>query len=347
MHNVDYISASSARLRWKKSLKNYKMLLTLPEYVWLHIFDHLDFASLWMMMLLSPICAQYIGSSVKLMLRHQLTLTAGKCNTFKKRADLSNIQFRNVYVKSCQSYEQLKKFTKIIKNMKGSIEILEIEDFERNQIGEVLDFFQGFDKLRILKIKNCKISEEVKFQHLPAMPSLVEVTFEKCDGNFFKLFHRQEGITKITIRNPDWTWNGFSHDDFNDLVKALPNIDSIIMDGSGTGSYFDCDHFPYKIRRLDTSMITFHWYVGIRTARKTFLEAQKGFLKELVIHQLPYDFDGGNVLKFIIEQMGLDQFYYGKIPLIYDRKIQPVLEFMATEIQLCAMFEMFRQFPSK
>ena len=279
------------------------------------------------------------------MLRHQLTLTAGKCEILKNRSDLLNIQFRNISIKSCKSYEQLRKFTRIIKDMKGSVEILELEDFKRNQIREILDFFQGFSKLRILKFKNCQISEEVTLQQLPAMPSLNEVFFEKCDGNLFKLFQRQESIIKITVRNPDWTWNGFSHDDFNDLVKALPNIDLIVMDGSGTGSYFNCDHFPYKIRRLETSMITFHWYVGIRTARKTFLEAQKGFLKELIIHQLPYDFDGGNVLKFIIEQMGLDKFYYGKIPLIYDRKIQPVIEFMANEIQLCAMFEMFRQFP--
>jgi hypothetical protein len=280
------------------------------------------------------------------MLKHQLELTPEKCEILKDRPELSKIQFRNISVKSFKGFEQLRKFTKIIRNMKGSIEILDLEDFKRIQIKEVLEFFQNCSKLRILNIKNCMIYEEVTFQHLAAIPSLKEVAFEKCDGNFFKLFHRQEGITKITVRNPDWTWNGFSHDDFNDMVKALPKIDTIVMDGLGTGSYFDCDNFPYKIRRLETSMISFHWYVGIKTARKTFLESQKRFLKELIIHKLPYDFDGGKVLKFIIEQMGLDRFYYGKIPLIYDRLIQPVHEFMANEIQLCAMYEMFRQFPS-
>jgi hypothetical protein len=93
-------------------------------------------------------------------------------------------------------------------------------------------------------------------------------------------------------------------------------------------------------------MITFHWYVGIRTARKNFLEKQKNYLKELTIHQLPFDFDGGNVLKFIVEQMELDRFYYGNILLIKDQQIQPVQEFMANEIQICAMYEMFRQFSS-
>jgi len=281
------------------------------------------------------------------MLKHQFALAAETCELLKDHKYLSQIPFRNISIKCFKDYDQLRKFTKIIKHMKGSIEILELEDFKRNQIREVLDLFEGCSKLRILKIKNCMIYEEVTLQHLAAIPSLKEVSFEKCDGNFFKLFHRQEGIIKITVRNPDWNWNGFSHDDFNDLVKALPNIDTIVMDGTGTGSYFDCDYFPYKIRRLETSMITFHWYIGIKTARKTFLETQKSFLKELVIHKLPYDFDGGKVLKFIIEQMGLDRFYYGKIPLIYDRQIQPVQEFMANEIQLCAMYEMFRQFPSK
>jgi hypothetical protein len=73
---------------------------------------------------------------------------------------------------------------------------------------------------------------------------------------------------------------------------------------------------------------------------------QIGFLKDLTIHKLPYDFDGGKVLKFIIEDMKLDKFHYGKIALILNGTKQEVIEFSATETQIQAAFEMFNQFLS-
>ncbi|CAG9810409.1 unnamed protein product [Chironomus riparius] len=44
--------------------------------------------------------------------------------------------------------------------------------------------------------------------------------------------------------------------------------------------------------------------------------------------------------------MQLDTFYYGKIPLILNGTKQEVLDFTATEVQIEAAFEMFRQFPT-
>ncbi|KAL7014181.1 hypothetical protein ACKWTF_015786 [Chironomus riparius] len=93
-------------------------------------------------------------------------------------------------------------------------------------------------------------------------------------------------------------------------------------------------------------MITFHWYVGIKSARISFLKTQFGHLKELTIHQLPFDFDGGKVLKYIIEDMELITFNYGKIPLILNGHKEDVRDFEASEIQITSAFEMFRQFPS-
>jgi hypothetical protein len=117
-----------------------------------------------------------------------------------------------------------------------------------------------------------------------------------------------------------------------------------VLIGAGTGSFFDADEFRFKIQILDTTMITFNWYVGIKSKRVNFLESQKGSLKELTIHELPFDFDGGKVLKYIIEEMNLKTFNYGKIPLIFNGQKQDVKEFTATHLQLTSIFEMIRQF---
>ena len=98
--------------------------------------------------------------------------------------------------------------------------------------------------------------------------------------------------------------------------------------------------------KVETEMITCGWYVGLKCARTNSLKPQIGKLKELTIHELPYDFDGGEVLKFVIEGMRLYTFYYGKIPLILNGAKQDVKEFSASEIQITSAIEMIKQFPS-
>ncbi|XP_070509128.1 uncharacterized protein [Chironomus tepperi] len=193
-----------------------------------------------------------------------------------------------------------------------------------------------------LHLRNCSI--ESLNEALPILPSLKSLTFNKCNENVFKAFTNQEALKKITVGNNQWTWNGFPHDIFNEICRNSKNLNHLVLDGAGTGSYFDCDDFPYKITKLETTIISFNWYVGIRTQRNAFLKSQQGNLKDLTIHQLPYDFDGGKVLKFIIEEMKLDNFYYGNIPLIVNKVKQVVKEFTASEIQITSAVEMIKQF---
>ncbi|CAG9811548.1 unnamed protein product [Chironomus riparius] len=97
---------------------------------------------------------------------------------------------------------------------------------------------------------------------------------------------------------------------------------------------------------LEITMITSGWFVGIEGARTEYLKSLIGTLKHLKIQQLPYDFDGGEVLKYIIEDMKLETFYYGDIPLILNGQKQDVKEFSASETQITSAIEMIRQFSS-
>ncbi|CAG9809568.1 unnamed protein product [Chironomus riparius] len=204
-------------------------------------------------------------------------------------------------------------------------------------------------ELKITSRNFKQISESVIFENVKFRNILISVksTTEFKDlvsDNIFKIFTNQESIEKITVSNHDWTWNGIPHDVFNEICKNCKNLDHLVLEGAGTGSYFDNDEFPFKITKLGTSMITFHWYVGIRSPRVYFLESQKGYLKELTIHQLPYDFDGGKVLKYIIEEMNLDKFNYGEIPLIQNGQKQAIKEFEASEIQITSAYEIVTHF---
>lgn len=235
---------------------------------------------------------------------------------------------------------------KLLKIYENSAKFIEIKNLKVKIFKDFFGLFHGMKNLQSIFLDHCNIDNQDD-EALPNIKYLTTISFNKCNKNVYKIFRGQKSLSKIIVRNDDWSWNGFSHDDFNILAKNSVNLDSLVFIGAGTGSYFDNDLFPFRIRKLETTMITFHWYVGIRGARINFLQSQKGYLKHLTIHQLPNDFDGGRVLRYIIEEMNLETFYLGKTALILDGVKQNVHEFEATEINVASIYEMFHQFSSK
>lgn len=200
-------------------------------------------------------------------------------------------------------------------------------------------------KLNTLQIQNCSIREATR-QVLYSKATLMDLSFENCDDNVFMVLKNQKALKIIRVINKTPTYNGFPHDIFNEICNNSKNLEHIVLKGAGTTSYFDSDEFPYQLKKLETTSVTHHWYVGLKNARTQFLESQNGSLKELTIQELPYDFDGGEVLDYIFKNMKLDTFYYGKIPLILNGKKQNVKEFTASEVQITSAISMLRQFPS-
>ena len=234
----------------------------------------------------------------------------------------------------------------VIDIFKSSIEHLEIENATFRTTSELSSFFDELPNLKSLNLNACSLNQHQN-KFLATKSTLTSISFNKCNDNIFKAFSNQIYVEKVTIRNDDWTWNGFPHEIVNDVLSRCKNLKQLVLIGDGTGSFFDLDDFTFKLKVLDTTMIIFHWYVGIKNGRIGFLETQKGTLEELTIHKLPYDFDGGKVLKFIIEEMNLKKLHYGKIPLILNYEKQDVKEIEANEIQITSVIEMFRQFPCK
>ncbi|KAL7014192.1 hypothetical protein ACKWTF_015794 [Chironomus riparius] len=232
----------------------------------------------------------------------------------------------------------------VVNLFKNSIEHLELENAKFRNFDQFNSLFNGLSNLKSIILKKCSVDQHIN-KTLPTLSTLKTISLDKCNDNIFKALSSQVYTEKLTIRNDDWTWNGFPHEIVNDMLFNCINMKHLVLIGNGTGSFFDSDNFSFKLQALDTTMITFHWYVGIKNGRTSFLQTQKGTLKELTIHKLPFDFDGGKVLKYIIEEMNLNKFYYGKTPLILDGKKQDVYGFEANEIQITSAFEMLQQFP--
>lgn len=219
--------------------------------------------------------------------------------------------------------------------------------FCRFQISEELfEILKNLIKLNEVIFDHCSIQSDISPENYGnRLSSLKSVSFNECQGNLYTFFQNHKTIEKIVVISHKNSWIGFPHEDFDKLANSLPKLKHIKFEGEGTGSFFDRSEFNFKIEILEVEIITFHWYIGISGARNKFLISQKENLKELRLKKLPHDFDGGRVFKFIMEQMNLETFYYGDIPLILKRKKQIVRHISTNETQIEAAFEMFRQFP--
>lgn len=209
--------------------------------------------------------------------------------------------------------------------------------------GNLLNILQILDNIDTLEFEDCFINH-IRGRHILQFPNLKSISFSSCNENLYIFFQNQLSVSKITVISYINSWNGFPHEDFTILANSLQNLKHIEFKGEGTASYFDKQDFPYRIHKLEADFITFNWYIGIEIPRMTFLISQLESLQELRIKNLPNDFDGGLILKFIIERMKLKTFYYGNIPLIINEQKQNVREFSSSETQIEATLEMFRQF---
>jgi hypothetical protein len=265
-----------------------------------------------------------------------------------KLKDLPAVPIRNISIQDSRDKNlkfkpaDLKNLAKIVENFKESIDFVELRNFEFQSILDLQKTVQNLRKIQSIVLDHCRIRDAdrqlQKFTHLKS------ISFHESDDDFFKIFHEQKSVEEISIVRMAWG-NDFSWVDFDEMAKNFKSLNSLVLKGHGTGNYLEYGGYPFKIRKLDAFLMTFYW--TNHDPRTRFLENHRGHLKELRLEKLPYDFDGGMVLKYIIEDMQLDTFYNGKLPLILGGRKQDVKEFRVQEVQIQSAYEMFRQFPSE
>ncbi|KAL7016864.1 hypothetical protein ACKWTF_010170 [Chironomus riparius] len=313
----------------------------LNEHSWIEICRFLGPMDILNLLLSLNFFKAIFSSSATLIRKFTLFLDERNFHEVFKNQSLLSIKFKNLSI-NCAAIDP-KNVSIILRTYKNSIDNLSLSNVQSYEI--ISNGFYNFCYLKSLSLENCMVCVD-KVNPLLLIKPLKSILFHNCDENVIKSFENQVNIEKVTICSYKYTYNGFPHDEFNNLLEKLTNLSHLVLDGDGTSSYFDVNRFPFKVKILETTSITFNFYVGLINSRIDFLKSQLGFLKELTIHKLPFDFDGNEFLKFIIEEMQLTKFYYGKIPLILKGTKQEIKDFSATETQVKSAFEMFRQFGS-
>lgn len=246
---------------------------------------------------------------------------------------------------------EFKSLMIIINHFKDSIESLKITETKMKNVEVVREMMKNLTNLKHFEVSDLNFVMQIVCTplNLPNLQSISmrkERIYNQSVEELFKLFHNSQQVDKVVLDIPEWSWHGFNHELFNELLKSFPKLNHLVMLGTGSASYFDQNSFPYKVEKLEAYLIGFNW--NETTPRLYFLKSQIGSLKELKLHKLPYDYDGGEVLKFIIEEMKLDKFYYGdKLMISNGKKRDDVEEIWFNEVTVTAGMEMLRQFPCK
>ncbi|XP_070509054.1 uncharacterized protein [Chironomus tepperi] len=306
----------------------------LPEDVLIEIFQYLDNESMFNVMKTCKFFANIFATSSKLLLKFNLDINPQNVNHLS--ADVPDIPFKNITISNVSTDSDFLDISNFLKNSSNSIEILKLtENF--NIFG---NFLMDFVNLKELWIEKCEVVD-ADSQALPLIPSLKVLKIDNFCQNIFKFFVHQKSVKQLKFTKN--TPGSALFDSFIELTASMPHLNHIILHKFGQNSFFEAENYPFKVQKFETGITTSWW--SVTEPRLNFLKSQQGTLKELTIHSLPYDDDGAEVLKFIIEKMNLKKFYLEKNPLILNGKKQDVRTLTVSEYEVCSMYEMFRQYP--
>ncbi|CAG9811544.1 unnamed protein product [Chironomus riparius] len=284
---------------------------------------------------------QIVGGSNTILRSFVLIIGINSLRKITENPEFFNVPFKNIEL-DFEHLNNYKEVSIVFEDFKASVETLKLKNVNLKSYHEFSDFIVNSPNIKSLTFENCCI-QNLYNEVLPTILSLRTISIINCNENVFKVCQFQTTLVKISIQSDAIE---LPSELFYKISKNFVNLEHLILLGQGTRSFFDSQNYPLKLKKLEATMLTYNWYIGMKTQRIKFLTSQLGYLKELKIHQFPNDFDGGRVLKFILNHMNLETIYYGKIPLVLHGQKQEVKRFEASETQICSTFEMFEQFPS-
>lgn len=261
-------------------------------------------------------------------------LSKNEIKKFNNISGIVNIEIINL--------NDLKTFYNIINNNIDTISSITLVCCRFNSSSIQLNFNNIVFLFKLYRQDFLKINHD-SFLKLDNIYNLKSISFEHCNENTFKIFELQKNLKKIVVKSNTSIYNSFSHKYFNKILN-LNKISELILEGDGTAGYFNSNILPFYIETLNTTYLTYYWCNNINNDGIKYFTSKKGYLKNLTIHHLPFDFDGGKILKYIIEEMGLFSFNYDDISLIQNKQKQYVTKFSATQYHITSIYEMFNQY---
>lgn len=223
---------------------------------------------------------------------------------------------------------------------------LNLVNFSSSQL--FYDMMENLKALNHLEVSKSQLFI-TEYPNHSFLPNLKSITISVSTRDFLRLFKAFKTLERIKFI--DETQHGYYAEflfELSNLLEAVPNIKHLTLEGAGTSNFFTQGCNNFKLQKLDAFLVTPSWKHDINNPRLEFLQSQREHLKELNLSTAPYDYDGGKILKFILEEMNLEKFVCGNLKLIENgNRVETIDEVSFTEVQTNYGCELMRQFPGK
>lgn len=265
---------------------------------------------------------------------------------------IRNLTIRNMFVHTktfwglSDKYNvKLKVLVKFLGKFATSIENLTLIRVVFKSSEQFYELLKNLYTLKVLKVFNCDLKNPGISPFL-FLPNLRCISFNRSSKNFLSAFESLENLEMFTFSiKKEFFYEDF-HQPLCNLLEKVPNIQHLSLESSSCSTFFELGPFNFKLKKLDAFSLTFDWTHPQNQPRLSFFAAQKGYLKELSIWKLPYDYDGGEILRFIFEEMNLEEFVVEFTTLIRNgRKVESIDQIQFMESQIKSGLELLRQFP--
>lgn len=245
--------------------------------------------------------------------------------------------------------EPLEKLLTLIDRFGDSVDSLELKNFHCDS-GKTLLIILS----RMKNLKELKIGGSLMFDYNPEdipedLPEITYASLTDSSEVFFNFLKNFKTLQKFKFIKDERKSENFNCSQLDELLTQIPSIKNLILEGSSTRGFFSRSQeaFTFKLTSVETDGINLSRNDGT-TTRLGFLKSQLGSLRDLRIKKLPFDYDGDEVLRFILEDMKLDKFYYNDVAFIKDgKKVKNIKEICFNEITIKAGMELLKQFPGE
>lgn len=237
---------------------------------------------------------------------------------------------------------QMSDFLNFLNNFANSIETLKLVEVNFGSSLQFQSFFKILGRLKHVEIISCELKVLVDIESLN-LPNLQSVSLKNSSNSFFKAF---EGFKHLEVlKYVSYDKNVTLTRDLNDLLVKLPTIQHLSLDDVNSAFFINAGPFDFKLSELDVYSTTPDYVRDSFYSERLFYESQEGHLKEMNLQKLPYDNDGGEILRFLLEEMNFEKFVINKTTLIENgSKVEGIDEIEINQMQIFAGLELLRQF---
>lgn len=166
---------------------------------------------------------------------------------------------------------------------------------------------------------------------------LDSIKLMNCTIAWYNIMKNQNSVSKVIIKSDKESEIGGSAI-LVSVLNTLQNLRHLKLHGLGTIAFFNERNFSFALTYFYAEAINNRW--DIKETRLDFFRSQGNSLKFLIIKNLPFNFEGKDIIRFIFRNMQLQRFICGGIQFIENGLFRNVPKITADIVEISSVLSL-------